>query len=137
MTTRRVLADFEGAWTLLRHISHADGTQAQYRATAVFRPDGDSLAYGESGYLKIGDAAPVTANRRYRWGPDLDVFFDDGRFFHRVPAVGGRAEHWCDPDTYVVDYDFSDWPAFTVTWQVRGPRKDYRMVSRFTRPAAF
>ena len=51
--------------------------------------------------------------------------------FHRVPPLGGDSGHWCDPDQYDGSYDFSAWPAFTVTWSVRGPRKAYLMSSRY------
>jgi len=78
---------------------------------------------------------PMTAVRRYIWQPDLTVWFDDGRFFHQVPGRGGQTQHWCDPDMYKVAYDFTHWPQFQVTWEVSGPRKDYRMVSQYTRGA--
>ena len=49
--------------------------------------------------------------------------------------MGGEAEHWCDPDMYRVGYDFSAWPEFAATWEVAGPKKAYRMVSRYRRQA--
>ena len=76
---------------------------------------------------------PMQAERRYRWSTDLSVYFDDGRFFHCVPKSGGETQHFCDPDMYKGTYDFAEWPTFRVTWDVRGPRKDYRMTSTFTR----
>ena len=39
--------------------------------------------------------------------PDvLDVYFPDGRPFHRMGFAGqtNQDEHWCDPDTYRVTY---------------------------------
>ena len=39
--------------------------------------------------------------------PDaLDVFFDDGRPFHRMSFTpeANLDRHWCDPDTYRVTY---------------------------------
>ena len=69
------------------------------------------------------------AERRYLWGPDLTVCFEDGRFFHQVPPEGGQAAHWCDPDQYEVSYDFRAWPDWQTRWRVVGPRKDYAMVS--------
>jgi hypothetical protein len=73
------------------------------------------------------------AERRYLWSADLSVWFEDGRFFHNVPPHGGPTAHWCDPDQYDGQYDFADWPAFRVTWRVRGPRKDYRMETLYRR----
>lgn len=131
MSNERVLADFTGRWALKRTISHADGTQAQMEGVATFTPTLDGSDYEEVGQLKIGAGAPITATRRYRWGPDLSVYFEDGRLFHQVPPSGGTARHWCDPDTYIAEYDFARWPRFRVNWQVHGPRKDYQMVSDY------
>lgn len=74
----------------------------------------------------------MTASRVYLWKADLSVWFDDGRYFHTVPAQGGATDHWCDPDQYDVRYDFAEWPDFRVTWRVEGPRKSYTMVSDYT-----
>jgi len=129
----RVLADFEGAWHLDRQIHHDDGTTAQFQGTASWVPEGDALLYHERGQLQIAGQVPLTSEQRYRWYPDLRVTFDDGRAFHTVPATGGETAHWCDPDQYDVTYDFTNWPAFRVTWNVKGPRKSYRMISAYTR----
>ena len=128
----RVLADFEGTWALVREIVHDDGTRARATGRVAFTRESDDLSYCESGQMIIGQAAPLTFERRYVWGADLGVYFDDGRFFHHVPPMGGRAHHFCDPDTYDVTYDFSDWPRWTAHWQVSGPRKGYEMVTRFS-----
>ncbi|WP_299285849.1 DUF6314 family protein [uncultured Tateyamaria sp.] len=134
MPTERVLADFEGAWTLSRTITQNTGASATFEGRATWTGAGDDgLAYHETGLLHVPGAAPMKAERRYHWGPDLTVSFDDGQFFHSVPPQGGRATHFCDPDTYVVDYDFTKWPAFTATWTVNGPRKAYVMTTRFER----
>lgn len=128
----RRLADFEGRWRIRRQIVPEKGAEASFEGHGIWSPEGSGLAYAEQGLLRLPDAPPMQAERRYFWQPDLCIFFDDGRFFHQVPAMGGRADHWCDPDHYAVDYDFSRWPDFVVTWAVRGPRKAYRMQSRFT-----
>ena len=128
----RVLGDFKGKWHLSRDIRPEFGPSAQFEGQAIWTPDAGGLAYAEHGTLTITGAAPMHAERRYHWGPDLSVYFEDGRFFHQVPAAGGHTEHWCDPDHYKVAYDFSNWPRFVVTWKVNGPRKAYGMISRFT-----
>ncbi len=133
MTTERVLDDFKGAWSLVRHITHGDGTHAEFRGAALLMPVAQGLAYEEKGWLRVGESSPFQAERRYHWDEALNVWFDDGQFFHAIPAMGGPMRHYCDPDTYAGEYDFSGWPKFTLTWQVTGPRKDYRMVSRYSR----
>lgn len=131
----RTLAEFEGRWQINREIVHAEGARATFEGVAVWSREHGGLAYVERGMLLLPYAPPMQAERRYFWQPDLRVFFDDGRFFHQVPPAGGRAEHWCDPDHYVVDYEFATWPEFVVVWDVRGPRKAYRTQSRYTREA--
>ena len=74
----------------------------------------------------------MQSERRYRWDADLNVYFDDGRFFHTVPPLGGQTDHWCDPDGYDVRYDFAQWPTWSAEWYVLGPRKNYRMLSQYS-----
>ncbi|MHA6262219.1 DUF6314 family protein [Arenibacterium sp. CAU 1754] len=129
----RSLSDFAGAWRVDRVIHHAKGPDATFAGQADWTPCTQGLRYRETGQLIIAGHAPFLAEREYLWLPDLSVLFDDGRFFHRVPAAGGEAHHWCDPDDYVVSYDFGGWPGFTTRWQVRGPRKDYVMTATYAR----
>lgn len=133
MATERHLGDFAGVWTVSRDITHGDGTRGHFEGTATFTPDGDGLAYVEEGLLRLGQGAPLNATQKYRWDADMAVYFEDGRFFHRVPPLGGPTSHWCAPDQYDGSYDFADWPGFTVVWRVSGPRKDYRMRSLYVR----
>ncbi|MEL6452770.1 MAG: DUF6314 family protein [Pseudomonadota bacterium] len=132
----RVLADFEGDWQLTREIVPGAGPVARFAGTARWQAAAGGLDYIEVGTLHLPGAAPMRAERRYRWEADLRVYFDDGGFFHQVPAAGGAATHWCDPDTYRVTYDFAAWPCFDTVWDVRGPRKGYAMRTRFARLGA-
>lgn len=132
-TDPRRLADFDGRWILRRKIVQSDGSTGGFRGSAVWTRAGGHAEYAETGVLQLDHSGPFTAERRYRWSTDLDVFFEDGRFFHRVPPLGGEARHWCDPDLYEVSYDFSCWPAFSTVWRVQGPKKSYTMTSRYTR----
>jgi len=136
MPTERVLGDFLGRWEITRDIIPASGPRASFSGQAEWRAVPGGAAYCETGILRLEGAAPMTAERRYLWGDDLSVRFEDGRAFHQVPAAGGEATHFCDPDTYLVTYDFAGWPAFAVRHDVRGPRKDYVMISRYARGAA-
>lgn len=129
----RNAADFLGAWTVQRTIVHENGPNAQFQGTAVWEQAVDGMLYVERGLLGIAGHPGIAASRRYLWKPDLTVWFDDGRFFHKVPQSGGFASHWCDPDQYDGFYDFGPWPDFRVTWRVTGPRKAYRMVSLYSR----
>ena len=136
MPTERRLADFLGRREIVRQITPADGPPASFTGFGTWSAGAAGAIYTEKGVLQLQGAAPMTAERTYLWDDDLSVRFEDGRPFHPVPAGGGQATHFCDPDTYLVSYDFSDWPAFTVRYDVTGPRKDYVMISRYQRADA-
>lgn len=127
----RRLRDFHGVWTLDREIVHADGRRALVAGVSDWQPEGPGLAQQEQGEMRMQGHRPLSVTRRYLWRRGPLVRFADGRFFHHVPPLGGATAHWCDPDQYDGQYDFTGWPAFSVTWRVRGPRKDYRMVTRY------
>ena len=134
----RKLADFAGEWTIARRIRAAGQPEAAFTGRAWLRPEGGGLAYREEGELLIPGARPMRAERAYAWaeeGGAIAVHFSDGRFFHRFSPdqTAAEAQHWCDPDDYRVRYDFSVWPAWRAEWRVRGPRKDYTMISDYRR----
>ncbi|MCR8546323.1 DUF6314 family protein [Salipiger sp. P9] len=129
------LEAFFGEWRLEREIRQGDGGDGRFEGVARWLPEGEGALYVEEGALLL-PSGRFAAERRYRWDRDLRVFFEDGRFFHQVPAEGGPAGHWCDPDQYDVEYGFGDWPVWWARWRVTGPRKDYVMLSRYARLTA-
>lgn len=128
-----LLSDFEGTWLLERVIQPEGGTDMRFEGQAVWTRQGVDLAYREDGWLYIAGQPTMQAERRYLWTRGLDVYFDDGRYFHTVATDGSEIHHWCDPDTYKGQYDFTDWPEFSVTWNVTGPRKAYTSRSLYRR----
>lgn len=116
-----------------REIVHAGGPTAHFEGQADWQPTKDGMIYVEQGMLHMTGQPPIKAERKYHWDNDLNIYFDDGRFFHRVPVDGGNAAHWCDPDQYDATYDFERWPEWSCTWKVRGPRKDYSLYSHYRR----
>lgn len=130
----RNLADFIGRFDVSRVIEDARGmSSARFEGTADIAAHAGGAQYCENGAMIIGDQRFV-AERRYLWQPSglrIDVLFDDGRAFHDFdPEHGGLArEHLCGSDMYRGGYDFSQWPRWAVTWNVQGPRKDYRSVT--------
>ena len=133
---RITVSDLLGSWALTRDIAHADGQTAQFYGQACWSADGDGALYTETVHLHMPGQGVFAAERRYRLDAGLRVYFEDGRFFHQMPEAGGAASHWCDPDQYDAEYDFTGWPDWSCIWRVRGPRKDYRMISRYRRTAA-
>lgn len=126
------LADFEGDWSIARHIDdHHSGQKGHFHGTARFRAVPEGLAYHEAGLLTLGQALPLTAMRDYLWrwsAGRIHVDYADGRPFHDFDPADPLAHHACDPDDYRVRYEFGGWPHWTADWSVTGPRKDY--VSR-------
>ena len=135
---RITLDDFEGAWVLERRVMLDEGPAAQFRGSARFHADRLGLVYEEKGLIKLDGQRPVSAQRRYLWrsgqGGVIEVSFDDGRPFHTIDPDGPADTHFCDPDTYEVNYSFGGWPDWISTWKVTGPQKGYRMVSTYRRP---
>lgn len=127
----------EGRWRLERDIEDARaGVSGRLEGEAIWRADAQGFVQEESGLLHYADAAPMQATRRYLWRAGetgIDVFFEDGRPFHTLPADGEEALHHCAPDLYRVTYTFTGPAEFTQIWHVTGPRKAARIASRFTR----
>jgi len=133
----RGLADFLGRYRLTRQIEDARAqAQSRFEGEAVIAATSDGASYREVGQL-IMDGQRFEAERSYIWrqkGARIDVLFADGRPFHDFdPVAGGKAtEHLCGADWYRGGYDFKSWPEWSVTWDVSGPRKQYRSVSVYT-----
>lgn len=134
-----LLPDFLGDWQLTRQITDAlHGQNGQLVGHAQFLADGVGLRYQENGQLTLVSGAVLQADRTYFWNNDesgIAVRFADGAVFHGFDPVG-RARgttHLCGADTYNVAYDFDRWPDWSATWDVTGPRKDYRSISHYNR----
>lgn len=132
------LSAFAGPWLLARTIDdRLSGRPGRFEGRATFTPDAEGLRYEEEGLLTLADAPPLRAARAYLWRPDGDgitVLFADGRPFHRFTGTGQGTDHPCGADLYRVAYDVSPWPAWSATWTVTGPAKDYVMATRYARP---
>ena len=131
--------DFEGVWTIARTIVDVPSQSCRmFHGTAQFIGDEIAYSYHEAGVLEVPGTAPMKATQSYRWqkaGHGVEVFFVDGRAFHFVDlsCANPKASHDCPPDWYEVAYDFATPQEWRSTWRVRGPRKNYEMVSVFTR----
>ncbi|ETW14492.1 hypothetical protein ATO8_01245 [Roseivivax marinus] len=139
LTLPEGLSDFEGGWRLSRkiHDRHV-GQFGHAEGRLEFSPDGDGLRYDESVTMHLPGQPPLSGTRAYLWRAMdgvIDVRFDTGAPFHQIMLGEPEPEatHHCAPDLYRVSYDFADWPVWTVTWEVSGPRKDYRMETLFVR----
>lgn len=130
-----------GRWTIERSVddklAKLEGRFAG-AASLLPTPEPGVLHYHESGTLSFGPFEHA-AERSYRWhciAPDrARVYFHDGRYFHSLILRGTIAEvdHPCGRDSYRGRYLFESRDIWRLSWQVKGPRKDYTMQSTFTR----
>lgn len=138
------LEPFIGRWTIRRDIFDLDSNwTGRFEGVGLFQPRGTGLSYGglsyvEEGELRFAGLPSFKATRAYHWYADepyIIVEFEDGRFFHRFDPRQHttQASHFCDPDTYDVRYVFDLPESWRAEWRVEGPRKDYRMVTNYTR----
>jgi hypothetical protein len=147
-----------GRWALNRDIEDRLGDDVAASGVAEFTelPDG-RIRWHESGTMHHTSLdLPFTRVMYMRrasgatMSDGWEVTFEDGRPFHPWPASSGaeRADgaegdhqasgmdvvHVCTPDlyrgTFVTAPSEDEW---TLRWQVTGPRKDYVMITRYTR----
>ena len=126
-----------GSWRFARAI-HDRSSDADYDAdgAAEFAAlvDG-SVRWSERGVLSWdGGSTPVERTlflvpRDGKWM----VTFDDGREFH--PWTARAVSHWCAPDSYsgVLSARSGVTDAWSLTWTVEGPHKNYTMATTYRR----
>ena len=131
------LEDFAGRWKLERDIALRNGEKFVFNGEASFTWRESYLVYEESGQVIAPNGNVFLAQRTYLWQQQtkgkFDVLFDDKRYFHTFSSAEPYAQHLCGDDHYVVNYAFEQWPVWTSTWQVKGPKKDYKMHGKYQR----
>jgi hypothetical protein len=137
-SAKDVFSALAGTWELSRTVG-----EWNFRGRAVFRAQApNELRYEENGILAKPDNADIQASRRYIYRCEADrivVYFDERptRIFEildpkRAPNGTWEAEgeHACPPDHYVSRYAFGI-GRLLIAHVVRGPRKNYEMVSNY------
>jgi hypothetical protein len=130
-----------GLWNVRRDLlDRAGGIRGTFSGVAHFVPaDDGGLAFRESGTMRWPTfTGPATRGYVLKTTarPDaLDFFFPDGRPFHSMSFTpeANLDQHWCDPDTYRVAYNYEDANSFSYSWDVLGPQKDLLLTSRLVR----
>ena len=145
---KRIYNDFLGNWRIKRQIKDflTQQTGTFLGEATIIARDKDWL-YFETGTLNFNNQTPLKSERRYLWSPTaagFDIHFDNGQFFHHFNIPSGadgkkssKAHHWCDPDDYNVQYDLRRFPEWSSKWRVIGPRKSYKMISKYMRSPEF
>jgi hypothetical protein len=130
-----------GRWSVERELlDRAAGTHGTFSGVVLFSPTDDGgLAFREEGTMRW-PSFTGPASREYLLKPAdgadaMDVFFADGRPFHRMSFApeANLDRHWCDPDTYRVAYVLEGPDRFSYTWDVSGPSKDLLLTSTLER----
>ena len=137
-SAREVFSALAGTWELSRTVG-----EWNFHGSAVFCAQGpDELRYEENGILSKQGTPDIAASKRYIYQYETDriaIYFDElpARIFEildlkRAPngTWEAEAEHACDPDHYTSRYAFGP-DTILITHVVRGPRKDYEMVSNY------
>jgi hypothetical protein len=124
-----------GEWTLARRFADLGaGRHGTVHGHLVLREHGAGIDWDEQGVLRWQDVeVPVSRSYRLRrrdggWW----VFFADGQPFHPWQP-GEWVEHSCRADRYhgLISVDGPD--RWRTLWDVVGPGKAQRIVTRFTR----
>ncbi|GAC1488869.1 MAG: DUF6314 family protein [Pseudarthrobacter sp.] len=130
-----------GKWAVERQLlDRSAGTRGTFTGVVIYSPTDDAaLILREEGTMRW-PTFTGPASREYLLKPidrpdALDVFFEDGRPFHRMSFAreANKDRHWCDPDTYRVAYAYEGPDAFSYAWDVSGPRKDLLLTSLLRR----
>jgi hypothetical protein len=130
-----------GLWNVQRDLlDRADGTRGTFFGVVHFVLANDGgLAFREEGIMRwptfTGPATREYVLKSTARPDALDFFFPDGRPFHSMSFTpeANLDQHWCDPDTYRVAYNYGDANSFSYSWDVLGPRKDLLLTSRLVR----
>ena len=137
----KILESLEGRWRIVRRIP---GT-ARLRGVADFTPlRAGQLAYKETGTLLLANGQTTTAEREYIFAAapaGFDVYFVESppRLFHEArlslsnAVLVAECEHLCIADNYRSRYRWRSADRFSIFHRVKGPRKNYCMVTTYTR----
>lgn len=136
------MADFAGSWHIQRTIEDRLSDKSfSHNGTASLVAGGfeGGMIYREVGELGFGDSeGALEATHLFLWKPHprgIEIFLQDGKLFHlmQMDRLMPDSEHFNTPDMYYIIYDFSQWPSWGVQWRVRGPAKDFRMNTTYSR----
>ena len=138
-----------GYWKIYRTIQEAPKNMIPGEGKAIFTSDSKDpnvLFYKEDLYL-LANSEKIDVSKEYIFryiGNNISVFFKEQpeRFFYTLEfenlseidkVITAKAEHLCIKDTYKAYYKFFDNNKFELSYQVKGPKKDYIMTTMYDR----
>ena len=139
-STLNLKAFLAGTWKIDRVIvDRALAMTGRLQGRATFTPSDRGLMYQERGVVTFGEHRGSAHQTFWYDFPESDgrasVRFSDGRAFHDLDLSLGQARvgHACDPDLYEGLFVALSSTAWRSAWTVTGPRKDYDLVTTYTR----
>lgn len=144
---KTIFDNFKGSWNFERRIAslETDKEEATAQGTAEFtQQENASLAYEETGKLNLSTGQSLPFYRHYLYTLEenaMHVFYGDGpqtgqlyqTYRMKENDLHAEAVHVCGEDLYEGEYTRLGRDAFTMTQRVKGPRKNQRITTHFTR----
>jgi hypothetical protein len=127
-------AELVGSWALSRRVAdRGAGVRGTVRGELEIVPDGEGVRWVERGVLRWGGVErPVRRAYLLRdTGDGWWVHFEDGSAFHPW-RPGQWVTHPCRADVYT-GLITVDGGRMRTRWEVCGPAKQQRLVTRFSR----
>lgn len=130
-----------GAWAIRRSvIDSQSGIRGTYTGVAEFTALKNDLRYRELGELSFGSYRGVSHRDllfAFQENGCAEVLFADGRPFHTLDLRSGtdRVTHLCGSDAYYGCFKAIDSNSLCVDWLIKGPRKNQRLSTCYTRSA--
>lgn len=139
-SSKELFKYFIGSWDINRIV----GPLGFAQGVAKFVPkDPNNILFRED--LKViynHTSKPESAYKEYLYMYDqenekiMKKFVDDRLFYELEPDFNNRkayGEHLCDCDNYKATYTFLDEDSFILSYEVRGPQKDYVIETKYER----
>lgn len=137
-----IFRHLEGTWGFKREISG----EGKAEGKAFFRKSSTPLEfhYREDGFFINTKGEKFKTFREYIYRYEngtISVYFTDPPdkllhtliFFNSssIPPFMAHAKHLCECDTYDATYQFDSHCTFTLTYAVKGPKKNYTIETYF------
>ena len=129
---------FQGDWRFERQVTGLFSENAFLKGRAVFMdlPKSIQRSYEEQGaYEQQGQE--VSFQNSYLYDVPSPqccrVLFPDGRLFYELSQNVQGLQHLCGEDHYEGNFEAVSQDLWTLSWYVKGPRKDYEIVTSYIR----
>jgi len=139
-SSKEIFKYFVGSWDINRIVGHIG--IAQGVAKFVLKDSHNILYREDLNVLYNNSTKPESAYKEYIYIYNQDTqkimkkFTDNRLFYELTHDFNGRkayGEHLCECDNYKATYEFLNQDCFTLSYDVRGPQKDYVIETKFTR----